>query len=278
MKTLYGLALVCSVLSVNGTIGRLARTHVFEAPHCLCEQSPRATSVSKKKVESPQELPPSSQSFHLDSPGPSVDWSKSISLVDDGNGQWSAHFVIDARDVVDEAGGIGVVLYLAGAQARAAGTYDVRIEITQKRPDSIVTMYAADGSVITGAVPMIPKTQDSPPKPYLPWLDGMKQSYSLIWCVHEGTPHVLFIQHTKEKVVDYACQSPLVRTILETYARHERLQNRRHGYLDQVDHMRCLPISLAHQQYHHLQHDSSQETVSIGFAQLEGDLVVFHQI
>jgi hypothetical protein len=270
---LYSVGLLCSVLSVHGTVGRLATTHLFEPTQCIASSCSKTTQVLPTAAPLAAEPETGARSFHLESPQESVDWSKSISLADDGNGQMTAHFVIDARDVVDETGGIGVVLYLASAEARNAGSYDFRVEITQRRPDSIVTMYAADGSVITGPSPMLLQSHDAPPKPYLPWLDGMKQAYSLIWCVHEGAPCFLFVQHTKEKVVDYDYQSPQVRTILETYARHERLQNRRHWYLDQVDHMRCLPISLTHQQYHHLQQNQTQD-VSLAFAQLEGEVVV----
>jgi hypothetical protein len=270
MKMIYGLSMLWSTVMLHGTIGQLATTHIFEPTNCITHAIPV---VPAQSLEASAPAIHSTRSFQLQSPAATVAWERSIALQDDGNGQMTAHFVIDARDVVDETGGIGVVLYIAGSAARQTGTYDFRIEITQRRPSSLVTVYAADDSIITGPVPLVQATQEVTPKPYLPWLDGMKQAYSIILTQYQGEACFLMIQHTKEKISNYRYQSPEVRTILETYARHERLQNQRHGYLDQVDHMRCLPISLTHQQYHHLQQNQNQGG-SVAFAQLEGEVVV----
>ncbi|MEI7580505.1 MAG: hypothetical protein WCJ17_01775 [bacterium] len=271
MKTLYGLVIVCSVLSVDATIGRLASTHVFSDPESISVAPFRAQKASAKKITTFDAPESPVKNFMLKPPAASVDWSKSISLVDDGDGYFSTHFVLHARDVIDATGGIGVVLYIAGAESREKGSYDFRIEIRQKRPDSVVTVYSADGALISGDVPMIQNQEEIKPKPYLPWLDGMKQSYSIVLCRQEAKPYFFIVQHTKEKIVDYSYQSPLVRTILEKYARHERLQNRRHGYLDQADHMRCLPIPLDHQVYQGIGREGMG---FVAFAILEGDGVI----
>ena len=197
-------------------------------------------------------------------------WDHAIPLVHDGT-QWSAHFLLDAVDVVDATGEIGMVLFLADEQAKSAGTYTVRIEIVQKRPSSKIKIYDRAGTLLLGKTPMWLDKEIKTKKPYLPWQDGMKQFYSVVMQSVDGAMNILVVQHTREAVTHYTYASESVRNVLAAYAVHERLQNRPHGYLEQVSHMRCLPVPFQHSAYEQF---TQATQIWVGFAQLKGTIEI----
>ncbi|MDQ5890513.1 MAG: hypothetical protein QG604_387 [Candidatus Dependentiae bacterium] len=186
--------------------------------------------------------------FTLEKAGIHPNWQHAMQCVQDG-AQRSAHFLLDAIDVIDKTGEIGVVIYVANEQAKQAGTYTLRIEIAQKRPDSLVTVYDESGAELTGPLPLRPKKKRGVKKPYLPWLDGMRQFYSVVCEKRDGTVYLILIQHSKEEIHEYDHTSPIVNDMVEHYSDHERLQNRPGAYLDMSLNMRCLPVPYANQKY-----------------------------
>ena len=210
-----------------------------------------------------------------------VNWKKKIVFSDDGNGCSSAHFALHVNDLSAEQS-VGVVLYIASAQSQADGTYDVRIEIEQKRPEATIKAYTSDGVLLTGPVPLVPNPGVNAKKPFLPWLDGMKQFYSILCGKAEGTPYLLVVQHTREAIGDYATTTPFVDRIIDRYALHPRLQNRPHGYLENSLNMRCLPFPFSQEVYGslvqgemkticpHLDSDHKNSSVAVSVAITQG--------
>jgi hypothetical protein len=197
-------------------------------------------------------------------------WQHAMPLTRDGS-QWSAHFLLDAIDVIDATGEIGARFFIADKESKDVGSYLLRIDIVQKRPSSKIKIYSADGTVLSGDLPMWLDKKIKTKKPYLPWHDGMKIFYSIVCQKRREEVMLFFIQHTLDQVHNYTYASDIVREVVRKYAGHERLQNRPKAYLDQVSHMRCLPIPYRHEAYAVLA-QSAQLWVS--FAVLTGTIEI----
>jgi|GEM_PF-4927939 len=168
------------------------------------------------------------------------------------SGQLSAHFgVYRHMHTAQPDSGIGVVVYVAHQSDYQAGDYSFRIEITQQAPDCSVCMYDSAGTLLVGPVPMRHREQGNDYKrPFLPWQAHMTYHYSLVVDrTDTAAPHLLLIQHTKEFLDAYVPAAPIVKTIIDRYARHERLQQRPGAYLEMPHHMFCLPIPYSHPAY-----------------------------
>ena len=197
-------------------------------------------------------------------------WQHAMPLTRDGS-QWSAHFLLDAVDVIDATGEIGARFFIADKESKDAGSYLLRIDIVQKRPSSKIKIYSADGTLLSGDLPMWLDKKIKTKKPYLPWHDGMKIFYSIVCEKRRGEVTLFLIQHTLDQVHNYTYASDTVRELVRKYADHERLQNRPKAYLDQVSHMRCLPIPYHHEAYTVL---SEASELWVSFAVLAGTIEI----
>ena len=173
-----------------------------------------------------------------------VFWDQAFSL-QQKEGQWSVHFLLDTVDVIDNTGSVGVSFFCASGRTKATGGYDIRIDIDQTKERALLNVYDAVGNRLAGSLPLI----ESSLAPFLPWRDGMRQFYSIVIERRAEGCALLLIQHTKATMPAY--QEP-VASMVRLYARHERLYNRPHAYLDRPEHMRCLPLPLFHQAYNAL--------------------------
>ncbi len=210
-------------------------------------------------------------SFMLLPIGPFPHWHHSMKLTPYSSGRLSAHFLLDAHDVIDETGEIGVTFFIASQKSKERGSYDFRIDIRQKRPSSKVTIADSNGVVLSGTVPMWLDKTVKTKKPYLPWHDGMWNFYSCVLAYNDDGVMLVLVQHTLEPVHHYTYATEYIKNILNQYARHERLVNRPDGYLDQIEHMRCLPIPYTHVAYAQLR-DAGD--VWISFAKQVGTIEI----
>lgn len=170
-----------------------------------------------------------------------VAWQDAFSL-QQAQGQWSIHFLLDTVDVIDSTGGIGVSVFCASGKKKAAGGYDVRIDIDQTKEQAFLNVFDSAGNRLAGSPPRIEQT----PAPFLPWRDGMRQFYSVLVEQRGQQCNLLLIQHTFATIPVYP--EP-VAAMLRLYAGHECLYGRPHAYLDRPEHMRCLPLPLSHEAY-----------------------------
>jgi len=207
--------------------------------------------------------------FSLDRAGSKVNWEHSMECLHYRN-QWSAHFLLEAVSLAPESRELGVAIYLASHQAKEDGTYDIRIEITQRAPDAFIAVYDSAGAKLQGPVPLKSRSAEELKKPYLPWLAGNKQFYSVVCEQREEKMYLVLIQHTREEIHEYEHTSLLVREIIDTYSSHERLYNRPGAYLDVPTHMRCLPIPYVSNAYKVL----LDGPLFVSWAAIQGELEV----
>lgn len=160
-----------------------------------------------------------------------------------------AHFGIHANDAIGSD--LGVDLFIATRARKNAGQHNIKISIMQEARGSSVTVFDMNGGVITGELPCITSTRETHHVPLLPWRDGMTIYYSVLLQTIEGRPYVAVVQHTRSVAVPNGQEHKpsSIAHMLSEYATYPVLQDRLHGFLDEVKHMRVIPLPYAHEKY-----------------------------
>ena len=160
-----------------------------------------------------------------------------------------AHFEFNAVDV--DGQDIAATFYLATQAQKEKNTYTFRVVITQRARGSVAKAFDANGAQLKGEIPIVAHAKETRRSPLLPWRDGMAQFYSVLVETIEGKPYVLIVQHTRNQILkDGQFYRPAhVADMLKTYATHPILDNRPYGFMEDVAHMRLLPIAYTHPSY-----------------------------
>lgn len=228
----YCIALACIMSVAQAGIGTMVK------------QWGNATTVSFDDRDGPKER--SRKNYHTLTAAP--DWTAAQQL-QTYKGVRCAHFEVNAVDV--DGQDIAATFYLATQSQKKQNTYTFKIVITQRARGSVVKVFDGSGTRIEGEIPVVAHAKETRRSPLLPWRDGMAQFYSVLVQTIEGRPYVLIVQHTRNQILEDGqfYRPAQVADILKNYATHPVLDNRPYGFMENVAHMRLLPIAYTHPSY-----------------------------